>query len=107
MGGEAEGVDKVLIGVFYCFPFGFGHEVKVDGFTGNYGAEGAIFHDDYTIAELGDEEIGLGGEGLGFIGDGLGLFGGGGFGLLEGLGGLLGGLLELGLLLELLLGLLS
>ena len=50
-----------MVGIFDTFTFGFAHEIKVDGLASDNGAEGAIFHDDHAIAQLGDEEGGLGG----------------------------------------------
>ena len=60
--GEVEGVEEVLVTVFYAFALGFGHKVKVDGLAGDDGAEGAVFHDDETVAKLGEKEGGLGGK---------------------------------------------
>ena len=53
--GKVEGVQEVLVGVFYGFAFGFRHEVEVDGFTGDYGTEGTVFHDYHRIAKLGED----------------------------------------------------
>ena len=56
---EIEGVEEVLVTVFYAFTFGFGHEVEVDGLTSDNGAERAVFHDDETITEFREHECGL------------------------------------------------
>ncbi len=70
--GEVERVEKVLITIFDAFTFDIGHKVEVDGLAGDDGAEGAIFHDNNTVAKFGEHESGLGGERI--LGD-LGRFG--------------------------------
>ena len=55
LGGEVEGVEEVLIGIFYAFALGFGHEVEIYRLTGDDGTKRAVFHDDHGVANFGDE----------------------------------------------------
>ena len=57
---EVERVEEVLVGKFDSFAFLATHEVEVDGLASDDGAERTVFHDDHTVAELGDETGGLG-----------------------------------------------
>ena len=52
--GEIERVEEILVTIFYAFAFGFGHEVEVDGLASYDGTERAVFHNDETIAKLGE-----------------------------------------------------
>ena len=52
LSGKSEGVEEVLVGILNAFAFGFRHKIEVDGFTGDYGAERAIFHNNHRIAKL-------------------------------------------------------
>ena len=52
LSGKSERVEEVLVRILNTFAFGFRHKIEVDGFTGNYGAERTIFHNNHRIAKL-------------------------------------------------------
>ena len=57
-----EGVEEVLIRIFDAFALGVGHQIEVNGFTSDDGAEGTVFHDDHIVADFGDQKGGLSGS---------------------------------------------
>ena len=80
LGGEVDGVEEILERKLNSFALGVGHEVEVDGFAGDDGAERTVFHDDETVADLGNRDGSLGGNGdvrssLGRKSDGCGRIG--------------------------------
>ena len=54
-------VDEVLVGKLYTFTLARAHQVKVDGFTGNYRAETTVGHNHHIIADFRKQQAVLGG----------------------------------------------